>query len=39
MKKMVIGPRDNQVGTIVFSTVGSIIFYLNSYNNTNDVYT
>jgi receptor-type tyrosine-protein phosphatase Q len=37
VKKMVIGPRDNQVGTIVFSAVGSIIFYLNSYNSTNDV--
>lgn len=32
-----IGPQDNQVGTIVFSSVGSIAFYLNSYNNSNDV--
>ena len=34
---MVIGPQDNQVGTIVFSEVGSVVFYLNSYDNTNDV--
>ena len=37
VKKMVIGPQDNQVGTVVFSDAGSVVFYLNSYDSTNDV--
>ena len=32
-----IGPNDNQVGTIVFSNYGSVIFYLNTYNNKADI--
>ena len=32
-----IGPNDNQVGTIVFSEYGSVIFYLNTYNNKADI--
>ena len=35
MKKMVIGLPYK--GTIVFSSVGSVVFYLNSYDNANDV--
>ena len=37
VKKMVIGPQDNQVGTIVFGSVGRVVFYLNSYDTANDV--
>ena len=37
VNNLIIGPKDNQVGTIVFSNVGSIAFYLNSYSNKNDV--
>ena len=37
VKTLIIGPQDNQIGTIVFSSVGSVIFYLNSYNYTNDI--
>ena len=32
-----IGPNDNQVGTIVFSNYGSVIFNLNAYNNKADI--
>ena len=32
-----IGPNDNQVGTIVFSDYGSVIFNLNAYNNKVDI--
>ena len=32
-----IGPNDNQVGTIVFSSVGSVDFYLNQYENKLDI--
>jgi hypothetical protein len=32
-----IGPNDNQVGTIVFSDYGSLIFSLNAYNNKADI--
>ena len=37
MKQLRIGPDDNQVGTIVFSTFGSVILYLNTYNTTEGV--
>ena len=37
VNNLIIGPKDNQVGTIVFSDVGSIAFYLNSYSNISDV--
>ena len=34
---LIIGPKDNQVGTIVFSGVGRIAFSLNTYSNRSDV--
>lgn len=37
VNNLIIGPKDNQVGTIVFSNVGSIAFHLNSYSNRSDV--
>ena len=37
MSNLLIGPNDNQIGTIVFSSVGTVAFYLNSYNNSADL--
>ena len=38
VEQLRVGPQDNQVGTIVFSGGGQVIFYLNTYNNGNDVF-
>ena len=37
VSKLPIGPQDNQVGTIVFSDIGSVDFYLNTYANKTDM--
>ena len=37
VKQLRIGPDDNQVGTIVFSSTGNVIFYLNTYNTAEGV--
>ena len=37
VEQLRVGPQDNQVGTIVFSTASEVVFYLNTYDNSNDV--
>ena len=37
VEQLTVGPQDNQVGTIVFSTASEVVFYLNTYDNSNDV--